>query len=406
VVGLALCFDPANFYGIMVAVREDRERAVHVGVNAHLLSLDMSYRSAGINWYIYNLLQHLPDADPGVGYTVFLRELGYPGKATLDLQHTRLPTHRPSVRILWEQVVQPWAARHSGLHLLHCPAFVGPLWASTPFVVTVHDLSFLLFPEGFRGGNRIYLRTLTGLSVRRARRVIAVSESTRQDLVRLYGLAPHRVDVVHNGMDAAFRPLPAGEVEAFRSRKGLPERFLLFVGTLEPRKNIVRLVEAYAQLPMPRIPLMLVGGKGWFYEEISVRVEELDLADEVRFVGYIPAEELPWWYNAAEALAYPSLYEGFGLPALEAMACGTPVVTSRTSSLPEVVGEAGMLVEPTDVAALAGALQHVLEDGELREQMRTAGLAQAASFSWQRTARETVKCYRRALAGQAGSDRV
>ena len=390
----------------MVAVREDRERAVHVGVNAHLLSLDKSYRSAGINWYIYNLLQHLPDADPGVDYTVFLRELSYPGKATLDLQRARLPTHRPPVRILWEQAVQPWAARRSGLDLLHCPAFVGPLWGSTPFVVTVHDLSFLLFPEGFRGGNRIYLRTLTGLSLRRARRVIAVSESTRQDLARLYGLAPQRVDVVHNGVDAAFRPLPAGEVEAFRSRKGLPERFLLFVGTLEPRKNIVRLVEAYAQLPRPRIPLMLVGGKGWFYEEISARVEELDLADEVRFVGYIPAEELPLWYNAAEALAYPSLYEGFGLPALEAMACGTPVVTSGTSSLPEVVGEAGMLVEPTDVAALAGALQQVLEDGDLQEQMRTAGLARAASFSWQRTARETVKCYRRALATEAGSDRV
>lgn len=390
----------------MFGVEECRGRAIHVGVNAHLLSLDKSYRSAGINWYIYNLLQHLPDADPEIDYTVFLRDSGYSGREGQRLWPSRLPTRRPPVRILWEQAVQPWAARRAGLDLLHCPAFVGPLSAATPFVVTVHDLSFLLFPEGFRGWNRHYLRTLTGLSVRRARRVIAVSESTRQDLVRLYGLDPGRVDVVYNGVDAAFRPLPQEEVAAFRSGKGLPERFVLFVGTLEPRKNIVRLVEAYARLSAPRIPLMLVGGRGWFYEEILVRVEELDLADEVCFVGYVPAEDLPYWYNAAEVLAYPSLYEGFGLPALEAMACGTPVVTSSTSSLPEVVGQAGMLVEPTDVDALAAALQQVLDDAWLRDRMGAAGKAQAARFTWQKTARGTVAGYRRALAAGGGAERV
>jgi len=382
----------------MFGVREDKGGALHVGVNAHLLSLDKSYRSAGINWYIYNLLQHLPDADPGIAYTIFLHEPGYSGRGGQHLWRARLPTRRPPVRIAWEQAVQPWAARRAELDLLHCPAFVGPLAGRTPFIVTVHDLSFLLFPRGFRGWNRRYLRALTGLSVRRARRVVAVSESTRQDLVRLYGLDPGRVDVVHNGVDAAFRPLPAAEVAAFRARKGLPERFLLFVGTLEPRKNIVRLVEAYARLPEPRVPLILVGGKGWFYEEILVRVEELELADEVWFVGYVPAEELPYWYNAAEVLAYPSLYEGFGLPALEAMACGTPVVTSSTSSLPEVVGQAGVMVEPTDVAALAAALRQVLDDAALRDRMRTAGLAQAARFSWPETARATAAVYRRALA--------
>jgi glycosyltransferase involved in cell wall biosynthesis len=378
-------------------VSKERGRAIHVGVNAHLLSLDQTYRSAGINWYIYNLLQHLPEADPRIDYTVFLRDLGYPERAGLRLRPSDLPTHRPPVRFLWEQAVQPGAARRAGLDLLHCPAFVGPLSGVTPFVVTVHDLSFLLFPEGFRRGNRTYLRLLTGLSVRRARRVIAVSESTRQDLVRLYGLAPERVDVVYNGVDVAFQPLPPEEVAAFQSRNGLPERFLLTVGTLEPRKNIVRLVEAYAHLPKPRPPLMLVGGKGWFYDEVLVRVEELDLAGEVCFVGYVTAEELPCWYNAAEALVYPSLYEGFGLPALEAMACGTPVVTSSTSSLPEVVGQAGVLVEPTDVAALTAALQQVVADAGLRAQMRVDGLAQAGGFSWPKTAHGTVRSYRRAL---------
>lgn len=385
---------------------EERGRAIHVGVNAHLLSLDQSYRSAGIHWYIHNLLLHLPEADPTVGYTVFLRDLDYSQRAGLRLKPSALPTDRPPVRLLWEQMVQPWAARRADLDLLHCPAFVGPVAGTVPFVVTVHDLSFLLFPEGFRGGNRTYLRLMTGWSVRRARRVIAVSESTRQDLVRLYGLEPGRVDVISNGVDAAFRPLPAGEVTAFRVKKGLPERFLLFVGTLEPRKNVVRLVEAYARLPQPRCPLLLVGGKGWFYEQVFRRVEELDLIEEVGFVGYVPAEELPWWYNAATALVYPSLYEGFGLPALEAMACGTPVVTSTTSSLPEVVGQAGLLVEPTDVEALTAAMQRVLQDAVLRAQMRTAGLAQAAHFSWSGTASDTVDSYHRALEPGGGTERV
>jgi glycosyltransferase involved in cell wall biosynthesis len=387
-------------------VSEERGRAIHVGVNAHLLSLDQSYRSAGIHWYIHNLLEHLPEADPGLDYTVFLRDRGYPERAGLRLRRSELPTHRPPVRFLWEQAVQPWAARRAGLDLLHCPAFVGPLMRTVPFVVTVHDLSFLFFPEGFRGGNRTYLRLLTAWSVRRARRVIAVSESTRQDLIRHYGLPADRVDVVYNGVDVAFRPLPPEEVAAFRARQGLPERFLLFVGTLEPRKNIVRLIEAYARLPQPRSQLMLVGGKGWFFDQVFLRVEELDLAGEVRFVGYIPAEELPWWYNAATALVYPSLYEGFGLPALEAMACGVPVVTSTTSSLPEVVGQAGILVEPTDVAALTAALHRVLQDAALRAKIRAAGLEQAARFSWAETARGTVKSYRRALETRGGAERV
>jgi glycosyltransferase involved in cell wall biosynthesis len=387
-------------------VSEERRRAIHVGVNAHLLSLDQSYRSAGIHWYIHNLLQHLPQADPGVDYTVFLRELGYPQADGLRLVPTDLPTHRPPIRFLWEQVIQPWAARRAGLDLLHCPAFVGPLVGSVPFVVTVHDLSYLLFPEGFRGRNRTYLRILTQRSVRRARRVIAVSESTRQDLVRLYGLAPDRVDVVHNGVDPGFRPLPREEVATFRAKRALPEQFLLFVGTLEPRKNIVRLVEAYAGLPKPRSPLLLVGGKGWFYDQVFARVEELELVNEVRFVGYVPEDELPWWYNAATALVYPSLYEGFGLPALESMACGTPVVTSTSSSLPEVMGQAGIQVEPTDVPALTAAVQRVLQDATLRAQLRAAGLTQAARFSWPGTASGTVRSYHRALQTGGGVERV
>jgi glycosyltransferase involved in cell wall biosynthesis len=377
-----------------------------VGVNAHLLSLDKGYRSAGINWYVYNLLHHLPDVDPGVGYTVYLSERRYRARAGIQLQFSQWPTHRPPVRILWEQVVQPWAVRRAGIDLVHGPAYVGPLASRCPFVVTVHDLSFLRYPQSFRALNRLYLTYGTRWSVQRAQRVIAVSESTKRDLVRQYGLSPAAVDVVYNGVDPSFRPLPAAEVAAFRAGRDLPERFVLFVGTLEPRKNVVCLIEAYARLPEARPPLVLVGGKGWLYDEIFARVEALALGGAVRFAGYVPADELPWWYNAATVFVYPSLYEGFGLPALEAMACGTPVITSTASSLPEVVGQAGLLVDPADVGALTAAMEQLLGDAAMQDNMRAAGLAQAQNFSWQRAAAETVASYRQALSMDGGGRRV
>jgi len=384
------------------------KQAVHVGLNAHLLSLGSDYRSAGITWYIYNLLAQLPGIDPDVHCTAFMSETRYKGSPLLDLDLSRLPTRRPAVRILWEQLLQPSAARRAKLDLLHGMVFVGPMGSSCPFVVTIHDLSFLFYPQSFRPVNRLYLKLFARLSARRARRVVAVSESTKHDAVKQYGIAADKVDVVHNGVDPAFRPFPAEQVSAFRADRGLPERFILFVGTLEPRKNIARLIQAYAQLPGARPPLFFVGGKGWFYDEIFALVERLNLGAEVHFAGYVSTEDLPWWYNAAQVFVYPSLYEGFGLPPLEAMACGTPVISSTASSLPEVVGQAGLLVDPTDTEGLAAAMQRCLADANLRAQMRTMGLARAAGFSWRETARHTVDSYRRAVMppDEGGADRV
>ncbi len=409
---------------------------MHIGLNAHLLSLAETYRGAGINWYIRSLLTHLPRVDYDNRYTAFLGERrftpstsprgepvepsGYRSSGLalwntsysnldsveeaystgLALKLSRLPTFRPVVRIFWEQVVQPLALKKEKVDLLHALAFVTPLLSPCPSVVTIYDLSFLLYPESFKHSKRFYLGLFTRLSAKRARRIIAISESTKRDVVRLLGVPPEKVEVVYCGIDEAFRPLAEDQVATFRSKRGLPERFILFVGTIEPRKNVARLIEAFADLQtckLANLKLVIGGAKGWFCEHVFARVEELGLEGDVMFPGYIPVSELPLWYNAAELFVYPSLYEGFGLPPLEAMACGTPVVAANTSSLPEVVGEAGLTVDPLDVEGLAEAMRRALSDEALRQEMRERGLQRAKGFSWTKTARETVQVYRRAM---------
>ncbi len=372
--------------------KDDR---THVAINAHLLSGLASYRSAGVHQYIYHLLRHLDGADQALHYTVLLGDarLSVPEGMALRVQRTRWPTSRAPIRIVWEQTVQPGVLRRIGADLLHAPAFVGPLWSPCPFVVTIHDLSFIRFPHLFRPANRLYLTVMTRLSARRAKRLIAVSAHAAAETIQLLGVPAERVDVVYHGVDPAFRPLPAPSVADFKQRRGLPERFVLFVGTLEPRKNLVRLVEAFARVQEPGVQLVLAGGKGWLYDTLFARVEALGLQDRVHFPGYVPAEELPWWYNAATVVAYPSVYEGFGLPVIEAQACGVPVLTSNCSSLPEAAGDGAVLVDPYDVEAIAAALRRLLTDEPWREMWRTRGLAHVRRFHWPRTAQETARVY-------------
>ena len=374
------------------------DRGWHIAINAHLLSGRAWYRSAGVHQYIYHLLRHLGEADSKLRYTVLLGEGVLPSDVTLPLLRSHWPTSRAAARVLWEQLVQPWALHRIGAHLVHGPAFIGPLVTPCPVVVTIHDLSFIRFPTLFRPANRLYLTVLTHLSARRARRLIAVSAHAAAEATQLLGVPPERIDVVYHGVDPAFRLLPADEVAAFRQRRGLPERFVLCVGTLEPRKNQTRLVEAFARIHDSQVKLVLVGGKGWLYDELFARVETLGLSKEIIFPGYVMNDELPLWYNASTVLAYPSLYEGFGLPVLEAQACGTPVLTSNVSSLPEAAGDAALLVDPYDVEALAAGLNRLLTDEPLRHELRERGLTHARRFTWPHTARETVRVYRRALA--------
>jgi glycosyltransferase involved in cell wall biosynthesis len=289
--------------------------------------------------------------------------------------------------------------RRLNVDLLHALAFVAPFTAPCPFVVTVYDLSFLRYPEAFRPFNRWYLRQFTTRSVKRAKAIIAISESTRQDVINFLGAPPEKVHTIYCGVDNNFCPLPVAQVEAFRAAQGLPDRFILFLGTLEPRKNVEGLIRAYAhwstQNP-PAPPLIIGGGKGWYYHHIFKLVEALNLTTSIRFTDYIPQDQLALWYNAASLFVYPSYFEGFGLPVLEAMACGTPVITSTASSLPEVAGTSGaaQLVNPTDPLALATAMSQVMANADLRHAMQEQGLRRATEFSWDKTARETAEVYR------------
>lgn len=373
---------------------------MHIALNAHLLSSAAGYRSAGIHRYIGQLLTHLPAAVPeGWRLTAFVGAQMQADYAGLDLRRSRWNTESALRRIIWEQTVQPWQLR--GFDAYHALAFVGALLGGPPSVVTVYDLSFIHEPQRLPASRRLYLRWLTALTCRRARRVISISQSTARDVSATFSIAPERVDVAAPGVDlSCFRPLSHAEVEAFRRAKNLPPRFWLFIGTLEPRKNLVTLIEAYAMLSASdRLPLVIAGGKGWDYAPIFEAVERHGLREAVQFPGFVPSEELVLWYNSAELFVYPSVFEGFGLPVLEAMACGVPVAVSDASSLPEIAGGVGLCLPPLSVSAWSEALRRAAGDAGWRNEAREAGLLQAERFTWAETARQTAAAYQRAFYG-------
>lgn len=371
---------------------------MRIALNAHLLSGQAGYRSAGIHHYIENMLRHLPAAAPDAWHLTAFVGAAYSGYfERVEMRRSRWDTGSPLRRILWEQFAQPVQIARYDLH--HGLAFVLPAALTVPAVVTIYDLSFIHYPDRLPAARRLYLRLFTRISARRARRVIAISRSTARDVQETLGIAAEKIDVAAPGFDhARFRPLPAAEIEAFRTARSLPQRFWLFIGTLEPRKNLLTLIEAYARLSAAeRLPLIIGGAKGWDYAPIFEAVERYSLGDQVRFEGFIPSEDLVFWYNCAEAFIYPSVFEGFGLPVLEATACGTPVVISDASSLPEAAAETSLKVPPHDVEAWRDALRRAAGDAEWRAEQRARGTQEAQRYHWALTAQATVASYRKAL---------
>ncbi len=305
----------------------------------------------------------------------------------------RLWTH---LRLSWEMAARP-------PDLLFVPAHVLPLIHPRRSVVTVHDLGYLYYPEAHTRSQNAYLRWSTRYNARAAARVLADSQATRDDLVRHCRIPAGKIVVVYPGRDESLAPVtdPAA-LAAVRARYGLAGRYLLHVGTLQPRKNLIRLVQAFASLlasggepSAADLQLVITGKKGWLYGDLLAEVDKLGLAAQGRVVltGYLPDADLPALLSGALAFCFPSLYEGFGFPVIEAMACGAPVVCSNVSSLPEVAGDAALLVDPLDVTALAAALGQVATDEGLRRELSERGLRQAAKFSWRQSARQVLDVF-------------
>ena len=374
---------------------------MRIGINALKLYTSRDYRNAGISRYIRQLTTHLLDRDGENDYTLFTNHL-MPAwrertRRTPTVVSSRFPTARPAPRILWEQTVLAWHTGRGTLDVLHCPLNVMPMAAACPTVVTIHDLAFLRYPRLFPRYKQWYLRLFTRLSARRAQAVITDSASTRNDVAQMLDVPAERVHVVYPAADADFQPRSRDEIEAFRAAKGLPPRYVLYVGTLEPRKNVDVLIRAFGDTARKeRLPhsLVVVGGRGWMTQAIETAIAEAGIGERLLMPGYVAREELPMWYSCADLLVYPSSYEGFGYPALEAMAAGVPVIAANTSSLPEVVGDAGVLVAPRAQAQLAAAMARVLTDSALAADLRGRGLEQAARFSWSDSVDVCLDVYR------------
>jgi alpha-1,3-rhamnosyl/mannosyltransferase len=265
-------------------------------------------------------------------------------------------------------------------------------------VVTFHDLTAMLFPQWHPAKRLREMRVGLPVSAALADRIIAVSRATKDDVVRHLAVDPERVAVVPLAVDASFRPLAAADVDAALAPLGLVRgTYLLFLGTLEPRKNLPRLLDAAVRAGAEVGPLVLAGADGWGTDELRPRIAELARQGRVRPLGYVAETLRPFLLSGARVFVYPSLYEGFGLPPLEAMACGTPVITSNVSALPETVGDAALLIDPLDVDALAASIRRLWEDEALRRELRARGLARARDFSWERTARLTLEAYAAAI---------
>ena len=360
----------------------------------------------GVGYYTEHLLQHLAREVESTG-----DEIVVVSNKPIDTErplppHVRVHEgHRFPVRIGWMQMRAARALEALRPDVAHFTNGMIPIGSPVSTIVTIHDMSLRLYPHCHPVRRLLLNRPLMHVAIRQAASIVTVSHSARRDLLRFHGVPPDRVAVVHEAASPAFRPIDdLAMLDRVRARYGLPPRFALYVGTIEPRKNLSRLVDAFAIARLRGMAqhLVCVGPYGWSSRDLAGRIERLGIKDAVHFTGYVPFEDLPVIYNLGDFFVFPSLYEGFGLPVVEAMASGLAVLTSNTSSLGEIAGEAAETIDPTSTDALAGAMFRLATCPDLRRDLAQRGLLHSRRFSWKRTAKEMLAVYHQA-AGMAVS---
>jgi glycosyltransferase involved in cell wall biosynthesis len=355
---------------------------------------------SGVGHYTARLLAALLDVAPEWEHRFYSnRPLG-PLEPELK-RAVKIPAYLPASRWLWMQLLLPDVIRRDQPNLCHFTNAIAPLRHAAPYVLTVHDASLFLFRHFHPWSRLLAMRLIMPTIARRAAAIITVSETARQDLLRVLNLPPEKVEVVYEAPPDWFhRVEDAAALTTLQQKYNLPQAFILYVGTMEPRKNLSRLVQALALLRRQGcpVPMIMVGPMGWHMDGFPQLIDRLQLTDYVRYLGYVPTADLPGLFTLATLFAFPSLYEGFGLPPVEAMVCGTPILTSRNTAMAEICDDAAELVDPNDVEAIAGGLHKLLSDPDRRQALRQLGFQRAASFSWHTAAVKTLSIYQRILA--------
>lgn len=376
---------------------------MRIAIDAHAVGTGLG----GNESYAKNLIEALAQIDSVNRYTLYVTT-----REAIELFTDRWPNfkvratlpHTPLIRI---PLTLPAELRRNRVDVLHVQYTAPPL-VPCPIVTTIHDLAFEHLPETFKRRSWMQLRLTVRYTARKAAEIITVSEYSRRDIVDSYNIPASRITVTPEAAASIFSPSPPTEIDRIRKVYGIEGDYILAVGSIQPRKNLVRLMAAYGRLrrklPADKLPkLVLVGKRAWLYNETIRTVDELELSKWVILTGYVPETDLPALYSGATCFVYPSYFEGFGLPPLEAMKCGTPVIVGNRTSLPEVVGDAALLVDPFDVDEIAAGIERILGDENLRTSLKEKGIQRASGFDWQETARLTLGVYEKA-ARQAGTE--
>lgn len=364
---------------------------MRIGIDARLVF----YSRGGIGEYIVQLIEALANLEPIDDAFVVLQSRkdkspiinsnGFERKSLWTPSHNR-----------FEQLALSFEVSQLGLDLLHSPDFIPPFRRNCKSVITIHDLAFLLYPHFLTKESARYYGQIDQ-AWRKTNHIIAVSEATKQDSIKMLGVPEKKITVIHEAANPIYRPMPNNKACRIAKEKyKIDQDFILFVSTIEPRKNLPGLLQAYRRLrdDYKRNELLVLAGRnGWLWEEVYETVDKLELTDHVAFLGLVPSEDLVYLYNAARLLVHPSFYEGFGLTPLEAMTCNTPVIVSNTAALPEVVGDAALMINPHDIDGLTVAMWRVLTEEDLRQDLIERGSKRATKFSWEETAKKTLEVY-------------